>query len=317
MIATLLVFVKGDPEAAARYAELIAAGNRDVTVLTAMTVEELQERLPKADALIAFGSHLPKGVLAGASRLKWIQSLGTGVDGIVDQPGLPESILITATRGIHGAPMSEHAILSMLALARDLPKTLDAQRRGSWERWRMKTLAGKTVGILGSGAIAAALAPRCKALGMRVVGISRSPRPVPSFDAMHALSELKERIPEFDFFVLLIPYSAETRHIVGSGELAAMKPASFLINLARGGIVDEEALLPVLKERRIAGAALDVMNQEPLPPEHPLWKLDNVIITPHIGGYYDGYADDASVQVNRNLARLTRGAIEELENRVR
>jgi D-2-hydroxyacid dehydrogenase (NADP+) len=317
MISSVLVYTRGDADAAAQYANRLANRFPKLSIITATTAEQAAAVLPNADALLAFGSHMPRGILEGATRLKWIHALGTGVDGIVDQPFLRDDVIVTSTRGIHGAPMSELAILLMLSLARDFPRTVRAQDRASWERWRMQLLAGKTVGIAGTGLIAAALAPRCKAMAMRVIGISRSPREMPGFDDMVALADLAAKAHELDFLVLLIPYSADTHHIVNDAVLGAMKPGSYLVNLARGGVLDEDALLRALRTGTLAGAALDVMQQEPLPVDHPLWHTAHLIITPHIGGYYDAYIDDATEQICRNLQRLQAGQVHELENLAR
>lgn len=314
MIARLLIYLRADPAGATRIADRLHARHPLLSILTATTEDDLRRALPSADALLAFGVQLPRRVFANAPHLKWIHALGTGVDGIVDQP-LPDDVIITSTRGIHGAPMSELAILLMLALARDFPRTIRAQQRASWERWRVPLLAGKTVGIVGTGLIAAALAPRCQAMGMRVVGISRTPRTAVDFDEMIALADLPTRAGAFDFLVLLIPYAADTRHVIDDNVFRAMKPTSYLVNLARGGVLDEDALMRALAAGTIAGAALDVMQQEPLPPDHPLWRMANVIVTPHIGGYYDTYLEDAAEQVSVNLQRLLDGRIDELSNR--
>jgi phosphoglycerate dehydrogenase-like enzyme len=210
--------------------------------------------------------------------------------------------------------MSEAALMMMLALARDFRRTLRQQEQRHWERFFPKLLFGKTVGILGVGLIAEDLAPRCKALGMNVVGISRTARALPGFDRMVARDELERIAAELDFLVLLIPYDKETRHIVGARVLAAMKPDSYLINLARGGVVDEDALVVALKERRIAAAALDAYEQEPLPPDSPLWGLPNAIVSPHMTGTWDGYAEACFKQFAHNYDCFVAGQPERMLN---
>ena len=260
------------------------------------------------DALVTFAPMLSAHVLASATRLKWVQALGTGVDNLIDQPTLREDVIVTNMRGIHGAPVAEAALAGMLALARGLPRALRAQNERQWQRFPAQLLHDKTVGVFGVGQIAEALAPKCKVLGMRVVGVTSAPRQVPGFDLMHRREKLAEVVGDFDFLVLLTPLSAATRNSINAGIFAAMKPTSYLINLARGGVVDEPALIAALASNRIAGAALDVFNQEPLPADHPFWSMPNVIITAHQGGFCDVYIDYALPTVETNMERFLRGA---------
>jgi len=262
-----------------------------------------------ADILLTFAPRLSDEVLRAGTKLKWVQALGTGVDNLIDRPVLRKDIIVTNIHGIHGPPVSEAAIASMLALARDIPRALRAQSRREWARFPAQLLHNKSVGIFGIGAIAEELAPKCKAFGMRVTGISSAPRAVTGFDRMHHSSDLIEGVRELDFFVLLTPLTEKTRNSVDARIFAAMKPTSFLVNLARGGVVDEQALVDALKGGRLAGAALDVFNEEPLPPGHPFWTMDNVIITTHQGGFCDVYIDHALPTVEANMRCFLSGNI--------
>ncbi len=265
--------------------------------------------IAKVDALLTFAPMLSAKVLEAATRLKWVQALGTGVDNLIDQAALRKDVIVTNIRGIHGAPVSEAALAAMLALARDLPGAVRAQDERQWRRWPAQLLHNKTVGIFGIGLIAEALAPKCKAFGMRVVGVSSAPREIAGFDAMHGRDALLQVVGDFDFFVLLTPLNASTRDSIDARVFAAMKPSGFLINLARGGVVDEPALVEALKARRIAGAALDVFNQEPLPADHPFWAMENVLITTHQGGFCDVYVDYALPTVEANMRCFLAGDI--------
>jgi D-2-hydroxyacid dehydrogenase (NADP+) len=262
-----------------------------------------------ADALLTFTPMMSGRVLEQAARLKWIQTLGTGVDNLIDQPSLGKDVVVTNIRGIHGPPVSEAALAAMLALARDLPRAVRAQDERQWRRFPAQLLHNKTVGIFGVGVIAEALAPKCKAFGMRVIGVSSVPRELAGFDRIHAREELLNVVGDFDFFVLLTPLTAATRNSVDARMLAAMKPTAFLINLARGGVVDEPALVEALKTGRIGGAALDVFSQEPLPADHPFWAMQNVIITTHQGGFCDVYVDYALPTVEANMRCFLAGDI--------
>jgi phosphoglycerate dehydrogenase-like enzyme len=270
-----------------------------------------------AEALITFGAHMADHILEKGKKLEWIQALGTGVDGIVDRPPFREGVLVTNMHGLHGDSVPEAALMLMLALARDLPRALRSQHERKWDRYPSRLLKGTTVGIFGVGAIARSLAPKCKALGMKVVGISSAPREMEGFDRMVPRGELERAVAGLDFLVLLTPYTPETRGIVNAKVLSAMKPSAFIVNLARGGIVDEEALARALRERKIAGAALDVFATEPLPPDHPFWSMDNVIVTPHLGGFHDRYAEQALPTVEENLRRFLAGDVKNMINVVK
>jgi phosphoglycerate dehydrogenase-like enzyme len=270
-----------------------------------------------ADILLTFGAHMADHVLEKGKKLRWIQALGTGVDGIVDRPPFRKGVLVSNMHGLHGDSVPEAAIMLMLALARDLPRALRQRNARKWERYPSQLLKGKTVGIFGVGAIARSLAPKCRSFGMTVVGITSAPRAMEGFDRMVHRDDLESAVRELDFLVLLTPYTPETHGIVGAKMLAAMKPSAFLVNLARGGIVDEEALVGALREKRLAGAALDVFAAEPLPEDHPFWSMDNVIVTPHLGGFHDQYAEEALPTVVENFRKFLAGDLDNMKNVVK
>lgn len=262
---------------------------------------------PNADVLITFGPMMVDRVYQLGQKLKWVQALGTGVDGITDLPSLPKDAIVTNLHGIHGPPLSEAAFGAMLLLSRRMHHSVRAQDKRQWARWPSTLMNGKTVGIFGVGAIAADLAPRLKAFNMKVVGITSGVRAVPGFDEMRSSASLADAVRDLDYLILLTPLTPATRGSVDHKVLAAMKPTSFLVNLARGGVVDETALLDTLRNRRIAGAAIDVFVQEPLPPEHGFWELDNVFITPHLGGFNDQYVDHAMPVIEQNMRAFLAG----------
>lgn len=315
----LLILLTLPTEIVAQYRARLSAKFPALAIDVADQRSDFRSLMASADILLTFGQMMKnlKADFATAGNLKWVQALGTGVDGIVDQPTLQPDVIVTNVHGIHGEPVSEAALAGMLALARDIPRAVRAQDRRDWLRWPAKLLSGKTVGILGVGAIAECLAPKCKALGMTVIGISSAVRPVPGFDRMHGRDELLRVVPELDFLVLLTPYTAATHQLIGASVFAAMKPTSFLVNLARGGVVDEEALVAALRARKIAGAALDVFQQEPLPTDHPLWSFENVIITTHQGGFCDVYVDLAMPTIEHNLRCFLAGEVAKMINVVR
>lgn len=264
--------------------------------------------IENTDILVTFGPMMAEHVLEKATHLKWIQALGSGVDGITDRPSLRNDVLVTNLHGIHGAPVSEAALMAMLTLSRGLPRTLRNQQQHKWERSVAPSLLkGKTVVIVGVGVISGELALKCHALGLRVLGVSSSPRELPGFEHIYGRSALETVVREADYLVLLTPHSAKTHGMIGAAIFAVMKPGSYLVNLARGGVVDEAALMDALRQGRIAGAALDVFSQEPLPADHPLWAMDNVLITPHLGGFYDEYVNQALPVIVHNLQKFLTG----------
>jgi phosphoglycerate dehydrogenase-like enzyme len=285
-------------------------------VQTAASRQESFEHLGDADVLLTFTPMMSDAMLQASPRLKWIQALGTGVDNLIELPSLRSDVIVTNMRGIHGAPVAEAALASMLALSRGLPDFVRNQDRAQWQRWPARLLNAKTVGILGIGVIAETLAPICKAFGMEVLGFSSEPRAVPGFDAIHRRSDLQAMAHRLDYLVLLAPLTEATRNIIDARMLAAMKPSAFLINFARGGVVDETALVETLKAKAISGAALDVFNEEPLPADNPLWGLKNVLITTHQGGFCDVYPKLALPIISQNLRLFMDGRTDQMVNRV-
>ena len=313
----LLIVLTLPPEVIEQYRIRLSQKFPELAIDVASTHDKAAAALGRADILLTFGQVMKnlKLGLEGAGQLKWVQALGTGLDGIADQSALKPEVIVTSLHGVHGAPVSEAALASMLALSRNFPGALRAQDERQWRRWPAKLLHSKTVGILGVGLIGEALAPKCKAMGMTVIGISSAPRAVAGFDRMHPVSELLGVMPELDYLVLLTPYSPATHNIIDARVLAAMKPTAYLINLARGGVVDEDALVEALRTGRLAGAGLDVFNQEPLPPDHPFWAFENVIITTHQGGFCDTYVDLAMPIIEHNMRCFLAGDINAMINR--
>ena len=316
-MSNVLILTEVQEAMRARYRALLLERFPQLTINVVGHHNDVGPYVADIDVLLCFSPPMADHVVRDAPKLKWIQALGTGVDNIVDLPSLGKDVLVTNVRGIHGAPVSEATIAYMLSLARDLPRAGVAQAKGQWERWPAALLAGKTVGILGVGLIAEYLAPICKSLHMTVVGISASPREANGFDRIVHRDSIEKIAPELDFLVALTPLTAETRSIVGAKVLAAMKPTAYLVNVARGGVVDESALIAALENGKIAGAALDVFAQEPLPADSPLWKTKNVTIFSHLGGYSQGYEERAMPTILGNMAKFLSGDLRSMINIVR
>ena len=312
----LLILLTLPPDVTEQYRARLSKLFPELTIDVAAQRDKAQAALRDADMLLTFGQmmkNLNLG-LEDAGKLKWVQALGTGLDGITDQPALKPSVTVTSLHGVHGAPVSEAAMAGMLALSRDIPRFARQQDTQTWGRWPAKLLHEKTVGILGIGVIAEALAPKCKAFGMNVIGITSAKRPVAGFDRVHGMDELQSVLPQLDYLVLLTPYSPATHHMIDAKVFAAMKPSSYLINVARGGVVDEQALVDALREKKIAGAALDVFEHEPLPAGHPFWSFQNVIITTHQGGFCDTYVDLAMPILEQNMRCFLAGDLKGMVN---
>lgn len=277
---------------------------------------EAEKIIDGIEVIIALGHHIPNALLAKAKSLKWVQALTTGTDTLTAPGVLPPHVLLTSTRGIHGPQMSELAFLNMIALSRNFRKMQRNQAEAKWEQWGQPILEGKTIVIVGLGLLAEHLAERCKLFGMTVIGVSGGRGKVPYFDEVHPRSELVKLAARADFLMLLVPYSKDTHHLINREVIGAMKPSAFLINLARGGVLDEAALIEHLQNGKIAGAALDIFSKQPLPPDNPLWRMPNVIITPNIGGRSDRFVEQTLSIVEPNLQAFLDGRLKDLRNLV-
>jgi D-2-hydroxyacid dehydrogenase (NADP+) len=278
---------------------------------------EVTGDLSDVDVLIMFGIDVRDDTLKRASRLRWIQSLATGVDHFLRCPSLKPNVLITSGRGIHGPPMREQVIYMMMAVSRDAVRQVGDQKAHFWERRFWSTLHGKTAVIAGVGIVGTAIAELLKAFGMRVVGVSRTPRKIPGFDEMIPSNRLADAARNADYLINVLPASEDNVAIFDAKVFAAMKPSAYYISAGRGQTVDEAVLLEVLRERRIAGAALDVLQTEPVPADSPFWNLLNVFITPHLGGYVIEYEDLIMPLITDNMRLFLAGRQSEMQNIVK
>jgi phosphoglycerate dehydrogenase-like enzyme len=269
------------------------------------------------DILLIRTDEITAALVDAMPRLRLIQALTTGTDHIEALPNLPANVIITAARGFHGPAMSELAFLFMLGLARDIRTVLANQEQHRWDRRPQRLLLGKTATLVGVGRIAEELAQRCQSFGMRVEGVSTARTAVPGFELIHPRTALRQAAGAADFLVVLAPSTPQNRHLIDAVVLDAMKPSAMLINLARGDVVDEAALIRTLTARRIAGAGLDVFQTEPLPPTSPLWDLPNVLITSHVGGMSDIYGHQVLPLLIDNLAAFVAGTPERMRFIVR
>lgn len=296
----------------------LRGGFPEVEFLSPLDRAEADRLVPEAD--IVFGWAVTPRNFARASRLRWIQITAAGVGPLLFPELVTSDVIVTNGRGLHAVAMAEHTLGVMLAFVRKLHLARDAQRARRWDQDLLfreppefRELGGSTLGIVGMGSIGTEIATRARALGMRVIAVRRHPSadPHPAHEQLGA-DQLPRLLAASDWVVLVTPLTAATRGLIGARELAVMKKDAVLVNLGRGALVDEAALIEALREGRLGGAALDVFEHEPLPPESPLWEMPHVILTPHISGLGSRYWERAIDLFEANLKRWIHG--EPLEN---
>lgn len=282
--------------------------------------EHVTDELPDTDILVGYSLRAEQ--FAHAKKLKWIHATAAGV-GQLMYPELRQSrVLLTNASGIHAVPMSEHLLGMIIAMARRFPDAMRYQSQGRWAQQeigdakpRPLELSGRVLLIVGFGSTGRELARRIQPLGMRIWGITRSGRGDAQLaERILPVEDLANVLPQADFVVLAAPETPETRQVIGAKEFALMKREAYLINVARGTLVDEAALAEALRKHTIAGAAIDVATEEPLPPQSPLWKLDNIFITPHVSAVSERMWTRQTELLMENLERWFDGR--ELINQV-
>ncbi|MCI0540788.1 MAG: D-2-hydroxyacid dehydrogenase [Verrucomicrobiales bacterium] len=277
------------------------------------TYEHIEDELPDTDILVGFS--LRPHQFALARKLRWIHATAAGVGQLMFPELRSSGVTLTNARGIHTIPMAEHILGFLIALARHFSLALRQQLKRHWaqqEIWdqplRPRELHGQVLLFIGFGAIGRETARRVRPLGIHIWAVTRSGKADPSLaDRIFPASRLEEALPQADFVVLAAPETPETHHLLDARRLALLKPTAFLINVARGTLVDEAALAAALGQRSFAGAALDVTEEEPLPPESPLWSLENVFITPHISAVSEYLWDRQTELLLENLDRWFSG----------
>jgi D-2-hydroxyacid dehydrogenase (NADP+) len=281
-------------------------------LVVAEDVKAHEAILAQAEVLITFsGAEITTGFLNKAKNLRWIQTFLAGVDRLPLAELKRQGVVLSNVSGVHGMPMTEQAFAYILAFVRLLPRFSVAQRRHDWDQpsgfFAFESLSGKTLTVIGTGRIGQEVARLGQAFGMRTVGVNTSGKAPLHFQRAYPTGQIKKALSMADFAVVVVPFTAQTQNLIGSEELAVLKPTAYLVNLARGTVIDEQALIKALKRQKLAGAGLDVFSQEPLPPESPLWDLPNVIITPHIGGWSANYYDRCFELFVDNLERYRTG----------
>jgi phosphoglycerate dehydrogenase-like enzyme len=305
-------------DSAAAYLEAIgAAGLADR--VTADTL--LRKERPSADQLarteVLMAGAVPAGLLPRMPRLRWAQAMSAGVEGWLALPDLPAGLTLTCARGTHTESMPENIIGALFHVAKPYALVAEHQKRARWVPTVAQPLTGKTLGILGLGAIGGEVARIAGALGMRVVGTRRRPAPMAHVAEVLPADRTDEVLAQSDFVLLLLPATPETENFIDARRLAKMKRTAWLLNFGRGHVVKDDDLIAATAGKKIAGALLDVFRQEPLPPEHPFWKAEGIVVLPHIGGPHPQRDRFVAKLFVENLRRFLNGEpLKEVVDRV-
>jgi D-2-hydroxyacid dehydrogenase (NADP+) len=290
-----------------KYVERLKAGFSGVEFRLSKSKSELMEMIGDADVFFGWPTDT---VIAEGKNLRWMHILGAGADGFSPEPVERRGITVTNSRGIGAPNIAEHVLSLMFSFARALPALAQAQRDQVWTKGQhlpLFELSGQTLGIIGLGAIGQALAAKAGALEMKVLGARRSPSPVPGVERVCSTGELPQLAAQVDHLVACLPETSESVGLINADVFSAMKPGSYFYNVGRGATVVTDDLLRALDQGAIAGAGLDVVDPEPLPPGHPLWHHPNVIMTSHTAGNTPQYWERGIVLFERNLRNYRAG----------
>jgi phosphoglycerate dehydrogenase-like enzyme len=291
----------GDP-----YLPLLDAIRDRAEITLGATVEELGGAVAEADAMVAWiwERGATEAIFAQAKKLRWLHLRWAGLDNFLFPALIDSPVVLTNSRGVYSQSLGEFVIAGALFFAKDIRRLLRAQQEHKWEQFVMPELRGATMGIVGYGDIGKACATRAQALGMRVLAMRRNPEKSKGEFGPDGLIDM---IRQCDYVVASAPLTPETRGMIGVREIAAMKPTAVLMNVGRGPVIDEAALIPALREHRIRGAALDVFTHEPLPPEHPFFTFDNVLLSPHCADNTPTWNEEAMHLFLQNFDRFAKG----------
>jgi phosphoglycerate dehydrogenase-like enzyme len=294
---TLLLLCKLNADTMERMRKLLP----DWTIVSESETPIAGEHYRNARIVVGWNSAM-EGALDSAVQLRWVQNNSAGVDHMPLGKLKDRGVLLTSAGGIHPTPMAETFFAMLLAFSRNLHLAIRRQTRREWKLTKPDVqLVGSTIGIIGAGTIGTEIARLSRAFGMSTLGVRRSARANEEFDEMHVIEQLDNVLSRCDFVVNVLPYTDETHHLFNAARFASMKPGALFFNFGRGASVDTPALVAALTEGTIAGAGLDVYETEPLPSDHPLWGLDNVIMTPHMGGWTSRFKEQFSELFIANL----------------
>src|SRR5579884_891553 len=271
--------------------------------------EWLADEMPAADVILhgGYNGREFRELWPLARKARWVHSLQTGVESMLTPEFVASPVPLTNARGVYAEPLAEFVLAAVLYFAKRIPLMIAQQRERSWRLLDVEMIAGRTMGIVGYGEIGRAAGRLAKAVGMRVLAVRRRPEPDSIAERVAGPEELPEVLRTSDYVVAAAPNAPGTRHLLGKAELACMKESAVLINVGRGAVIDEAALIEALREKRIAGAALDVFEKEPLPPDSPLWAMENVLVSPHSADRTADWLDRAVRRFVDNFERFRDG----------
>ena len=297
---------------AAPYLRLLAELPDSTNILVGNRREAFAGTIAGADVMLAgMGTgELLEELLPLARRVKWIHSFSAGVEGVMSPAMVAHPATLTNGRGAFSRSLGEFAIAAILFFAKDFRRMLASQRAGKWNPFDVEEVHGKVLGIVGYGSIGKAAARCARALGMKVLALRRRPEMAagdPDIEQAFAIEERERMLSQCDYVLVAAPLTPSTRGLIGEREIAAMKPGAVVINVGRGPVISETALLSALEAGRLRGAALDVFDEEPLPPGHPFYRLDNVLLSPHCADHTPGWQDQGMKVFLRNFARFSQG----------
>ncbi len=261
--------------------------------------------IEEADILICH--KISDELLRKAKKLKWIQLLSAGCDHILSLPSYRKDIILSTAKNIHHIPISEYVMSYILCLSHRTFDYINLQKERKWTRIEGTELTNKTLGLIGAGSIGKEIARKAKPFGMNIVAVKRTPEQIEFIDEVYGINEMDIIFTRSDFIVLALPLMESTKNLIGKKEIGKMKSTAYLINIARGEILDEQALIGALKEKRLAGAVLDVFREEPLREDSELWNVENLIITPHISWSGEYTFERLTELVLENMARYVNG----------
>lgn len=309
MISPTVIIHSDDPDAALA---VVKEAHADLAVHACRRHEAMPDLVAQTKAEIIYSVRFkgavpfPRAAMVENGPVKWVSVGGSGTDHL--RPWDPAQVTVTNAAGVAADMMAEYVLGTMLSFALDLPGFAAKQQARQWDKTgSMMPIGGRTVLILGLGKTGTAVAQRCKAMGMKVLGVRANPRPMENVDEVHGMAALPSLWPKADVIVCCVPLLDSTKELVGLQAFAAMKRDVTLIDISRGGVVDEAALVAALDAGRLKGVARDVFAIEPLPEDHPLWAYDNVIVTPHCSSVYQGWDVNSARLFAENLVRYRNG----------
>lgn len=292
------------PEYVDKYCQLIKREEPYVKVFPCKNESEIDNYIEEVEIIFS-GHTFPVSFLKKASKLKWIQSMSAGVENYIESNLIPEDVFLTKIKGVFGPIMAEYVIGKILYITQKFSKAYNDQKNKKWDPYVVDSIRDKVIGIMGLGSVGSYIAYQIHFLCNNIIALEEQEKNISFINKIYDISEIAIFLEKCDFIIITIPLTNKTRGLIGIEMLNKIKKSAYIINISRGPIIDEVALIKALKNKRIGGAILDVFNKEPLPVDNNLWDLDNVIITPHISG--PSLPEDIVKLFLENLRRFDRG----------